>query len=156
MINSLKRLFQKENRQTHNSNKIIKYKNSGLDDSLALELSDKLLELMVKEKLYRNPELTLELLSSHLQTTRHNTSQIINQYYNKSYSDFINDFRINDAKEIIKKSKDIKINKLLFDLGFNSKSNFYNAFKRRLNMTPSQFKIAQREDNEPLIFSYTE
>ncbi len=124
----------------------VKYQNSGLNKELADELNQRLLELMIHDKLYRDSELNLEKLAKHLETNRHNTSQIINQYHKKSYSEFINDFRIDDAKEIILRYKNININKLVFDLGFNSKSNFYEAFKRRTNLTPTQFKINHSDE----------
>ncbi len=130
-----------------NENISTKYKNSGLNKELALELNQKLLDLMIKNKLYRDTDLNLEKLSKSLETNRHNTSQIINQYHRKSYSDFINDFRIDDAKEILMKQKNLNINKLIYDLGFNTKSNFYEAFKKRTNLTPSQFKEKYSHNN---------
>ncbi|MEH6535297.1 MAG: AraC family transcriptional regulator [Psychroserpens sp.] len=121
----------------------IKYEKSGLIPSLAEELKQKLIELMVDDKVYRNNNLNLDELSGMLGTTKHNTSQIINEQFNENFFDFLNDFRIDEAKELLTSKEDFKmtISEILFEVGFNNKVTFNNAFKKRTDVTPTQYRI---------------
>lgn len=143
-IKLFKILFFRVNKK--NKTQPEKYKNSGLSDSLAESLYSKLIQLMTEEKLYLDSDITLEILAKKIETNRHNVSQIINQFYQKKYSEFINDYRIEEAKKIILESKNLNVNRLIFDVGFSTKSNFYRAFKKRTNTTPSQFKHAHSKE----------
>ncbi|MDG5490050.1 AraC family transcriptional regulator [Psychroserpens sp. SPM9] len=119
----------------------IKYEKSGLIPSLAAELKQKLIELMIDEKAYKNNNLNLEELSILLGTTKHNTSQIINEHFNENFFDFLNDFRIEDAKELLQDNEcTMTISEILYEVGFNNKVTFNNAFKKRMDMTPTQFR----------------
>ncbi len=72
----------------------------------------------------------------------HHVSRAINENAGKSFSDFINDYRINKAKELLV-SNDTKSNTIYaisLDVGFNSKTAFYTAFKKATGETPTQFK----------------
>lgn len=122
----------------------IKYEKSGLIPSLAAELKLKLIELMVDDKVYRNNNLNLDELSEMLGTTKHNTSQIINEHFNENFFDFLNDFRIDEAKELLIASigdSKMTISEILYEVGFNNKVTFNNAFKKRTGITPTQFKV---------------
>ncbi|MFK7747214.1 MAG: hypothetical protein AB8B65_02360, partial [Kordia sp.] len=62
-----------------------KYRNSGLTESLSYELKEQLLYLLNEEKIYKNNDINLEKLSKMLNTTRHNTSQIINEHFELNF-----------------------------------------------------------------------
>ena len=61
-----------------------KYKKSGLTPSFSQDLKQHLLYLMEEEKIYRNNAISLDILAEKLDTTRHNTSQVINEHFNCS------------------------------------------------------------------------
>ena len=120
---------------------VVKYEKSGLTPSLSLELKRKLIALMIDAKVYKNNNLNLEELSEMLGTTKHNTSQIINDEFNENFFDFLNDFRIEEAKVLLlNKDSKMTISEILFEVGFNNKVTFNKAFKKRLGVTPTQFK----------------
>ncbi len=119
----------------------VKYEKSGLNESLAIELKQKLLELMVDEQVYKDNSINLAKLSTKLDTTKHNTSQIINEHFKENFFDFINDFRIDEAKELlIDDDNNMNISAVFYEVGFNNKVSFNNAFKKRTGLTPSQFR----------------
>ncbi len=121
---------------------VVKYEKSGLTPGLSSELKQKLITLMIDEKVYKNNNLNLEKLSEILGTTRHNTSQIINEEFNENFFDFLNDFRIEEAKELLlNKDSKMTISEVLYEVGFNNKVTFNKAFKKRLGITPTQFKV---------------
>lgn len=119
-----------------------KYKGSALNQQFADECIKKLRFLMEIKKEYREPEISLQSLAEKLSITSHQLSQILNEKLNRNFSDFINYYRIEEAKAILLKpeSDQQKITTVAFDVGFNTTVAFYNAFKKYTNMTPSQFK----------------
>ena len=120
----------------------IKYEKSSLSESFKIELKSKLADLMEKEKVYKDNEITLGKLSKMLDTTTHNTSQIINEQFHENFYEFINDYRVEEAKSLLKQnsSQVMNINEILFEVGFNNKVTFNKAFKKRTGMPPSHFR----------------
>jgi AraC-like DNA-binding protein len=114
--------------------------------TLTLERSDtyrqRLLELMNTEKPYLDGGLTLQKLAKALAVSPHHLSQTINEQLNQSFFDFINAYRIEEAKRLLTdpEKKHYSILAVSEEVGFNSKSAFNTAFKRHANMTPSEFR----------------
>ena len=102
------------------------------------------------KKEYREPEISLQSLAEKLSITSHQLSQILNEKLNRNFSDFINYYRIEEAKAILLKpeSDQQKITTVAFDVGFNTTVAFYNAFKKYTNMTPSQFRKSERGEKD--------
>ena len=78
-----------------------KYKNSGLTKNLSKELKERLVSLFNNEKIYKESDISLELLAEKLNTTRHNASQVINEHFNLNFHELINKYRIQEAKDIL-------------------------------------------------------
>ncbi|MDY8133987.1 helix-turn-helix transcriptional regulator [Aquimarina sp. 2201CG5-10] len=118
-----------------------KYEKSGLTLSLSLELKDKLLRLLNEEKVYKQNDITLQKLAELLETTRHNTSQIINEHFNQNFFELINTYRIREAMEILKKEKpgNFNIIDVAYEVGFNNKVTFNKSFKKQNHITPSEY-----------------
>lgn len=115
------------------------YKKSSLKSDIATKKHDELLELMNNEKPYLNPKLTLSELAHSLSVSPNHLSQIINQYEQVNFHDFVNKYRV---EEFIQKAQNNKSFTLLahaLDSGFNSKSSFNNVFKKNKSVTPSQY-----------------
>ncbi len=121
---------------------ISKYQKSSLTETFSLELKEKLMDLLIEKKIYKDNSISLDKLSDELNTSRHNTSQIINEHFNENFYEFLNDFRINEAKELllITNGHKMNISEILYEVGFNNKASFNNAFKKRTGLTPSQFR----------------
>ena len=105
-----------------------------------------LLQLMQSEKLYKNPELTLDVLAKKTQLSNGYLSQIINQKGNKNFADFINTYRIEEVKVnlVDPKYNHYSILGIGLEAGFKSKSTFNAAFKKLTGQTPSTFRNQQR------------
>ena len=119
-----------------------KYKTSGLTPQFAQECIKRLERLMETEKVYRDADLSLQSLAEKLSVSSHVLSQVLNEKLNRNFSDFINWYRIEEAKRIfrIPKGAQKKIAAVAFDVGFNTIVAFYNAFKKYTDMTPAQYK----------------
>jgi AraC-like DNA-binding protein len=123
-------------------NEATKYLGSNLTQDQIERYKRRLLDLFRSEKPYLNPEVSLTDLSEKLSVSTKNLSQVINQSFNKSFFDFINSYRINEAQQIFKESTDEKLTVLevMYQAGFNSKSSFNTAFKKETGQTPSEFR----------------
>lgn len=119
-----------------------KYKKSSLTDGQAGIIRKQLLDLMEKEKPYLQMGLTLNELSSMMAVSPHHLSQVINEKLNQSFFDFVNGYRVGEAKRLLvsPQSSHLTILGIAMDAGFSSKSSFYTAFKKTAGVTPSAFK----------------
>lgn len=117
------------------------YLNSGLKKEDAKILLQKLKQHMQTEKPYLNPKLSLGNLSQQLNVSANYLSQAINQYENKNFYDFVNEYRVNEfiARASMPENKKFNILSIAYDAGFNSKSSFNQIFKKKTTKTPSQF-----------------
>ncbi|NIM10420.1 MAG: helix-turn-helix domain-containing protein [Candidatus Aminicenantes bacterium] len=119
-----------------------KYKGSPLKPLFIEECIKKLTRLMENEKIYRDENISLQSLAEKLSISSHLLSQIINEKLNRNFPDYINSYRIEEAKEILKtpRGTKVKITIVAQEVGFNSMTAFYKAFKKYTNMTPNQYK----------------
>ncbi len=117
-----------------------KYKNShikGIDVSGILERIE---ELMDYEKIYRDETLTLKKLSELLEIRPHQLSEIINKKFAVTFNSFINNYRVEAAKNMLLDDKKTSILSIAYDCGFNSKNTFNKSFLERTGVTPSEFR----------------
>jgi len=119
-----------------------KYEKNVLSEIKINDISDKISTCISKEKPYRNPELRLNDLAQFIGEHPNNVSHVLNDLFQKNFYDFINFYRIEDAKLLLKSPdfKNFTITAIGFEVGFNSKTSFYSAFKKFANTTPAQFQ----------------
>jgi len=116
-----------------------KYQKSALSEPKAKAINDLLLQVMKEEKPYLNPKLTLSELAKMTNTTANNLSQVINQFQEVNFFDFVNKYRIEEFKKLALEKPYFNILALAYEAGFNSKSSFNNLFKKFTHQTPSQY-----------------
>ena len=119
----------------------VKYSGLRLDPNEKEVILKKIINALKKDRLYLNPELNLKDLSEAIDSNSRKVSQVINDTLDKSFFDLINTYRIEAAKERLKKNKDSKLTVLevMYEVGFNSKSSFNTQFKNRTGLTPSEY-----------------
>jgi AraC-like DNA-binding protein len=120
----------------------ISYKKSGLNKEEALLIVNKLKSSMQSEQLYLESELDMSSLADKVEVSTHKLSQVINEYLNKNFFDFVNEYRIEKVKYLLSDpdNNHFKIISLAYDSGFNSKSTFYTLFKKLEGITPAQYR----------------
>lgn len=108
-------------------------------------LFNEISKLIVDEKLYLEPDLSLSKLSKLFGQSPQKTSSVINQYAKRNFNDFINYYRIQDAKNMLSniESEKFTISSIAFDTGFSSLSSFNSAFKKFEDITPSLYRKKQ-------------
>jgi AraC-like DNA-binding protein len=118
-----------------------KYQKTALPEQKSQSYLEKLLQLMESKKPFLNPELKLSGLAEALEILPNHLSQVINAELNKSFFDFINEYRIEEAKRRLLDAKyeHYSILAIALDVGFNNKASFNRVFKKQTGMTPSDF-----------------
>ncbi|GBF50601.1 DNA-binding helix-turn-helix protein [Leptospira ryugenii] len=117
-----------------------KYQSSQLKTIDVQKLGETLEKRMKEDKLYKNDELSLGDLASALGITQHQLSEYLNQHQKKNFFQFVNAYRIEEAKLLCKNEKEKTILSIAYEVGFPSKSTFYDAFKRETGMSPTEYR----------------
>ena len=98
--------------------------------------------LLINQKIYLDSNLTLESVATSLQLSPSYLSRIINSELNSSFPDYLNSYRIKEAESYLKNPEFSKytITAIGLEAGFNSKSSFYEVFKKFTGKTPLSYK----------------
>lgn len=100
-----------------------------------------MLEKAVEENgLYKNPNLKLNDLAQQINIPGHQLSQLLNDHLGKSFSTYINEYRVEAACKLIASGSPLTFEAIGYEVGYNSKSTFYAAFRKVKGTTPALFK----------------
>ena len=111
-----------------------------LTEATKNEFHQQLLSYIAKEKPYLDNNLRLVHLADKIGFSSHTLSKLINEKAQKNFNQFINDYRLEEAKKMLLEDPETSIKTIYFDVGFNNKATFNTAFKNKFNCTPSEFK----------------
>jgi AraC-like DNA-binding protein len=118
-----------------------------LSESQIENLSIHLTALMEKEKMYLDNDLSLPAVAEKLSISIHEASFLINETAGDNFYNYINKFRVEEAKRLLASAKMEQLNILgiAFASGFNSKTTFNTTFKRIVGVSPSQYSKEQKK-----------
>lgn len=124
-----------------------KYEKSTLTTERSEKYLDKVLNFMRSEKPFTDGDLTVQKLAQRLSIPAHHLSQTLNERLGQTFSDFVNSYRVEEAKQKLLDPalKHLSVLGIAEEVGFNSKSSFNAVFKKHTNMTPSEFRSATAE-----------
>jgi AraC-like DNA-binding protein len=110
-----------------------------------------LIDSMNTDKLYLDDSLSLPKLANHLNISVHKLSHFLNEGIGQNFFQFVNSYRIEEAKRLLLNddSKQLNMLEIAFGAGFNSKSTFNSAFKKSLGISPSEFLADKKLKIEP-------
>ncbi len=119
-----------------------KYEKSGLKPETYSEYEKTIINYMNSEKPYLDNAFSIQTMSEALSIQKFYITQVLNESLNKNFYTFVNDFRIEEVKNLIKVDDNNKYTllSLAFDSGFNSKTSFNTTFKKYTGKTPSQYR----------------
>ena len=103
-------------------------------------LSKQLVMIMEKEKIYCDEDLSLPRLSKAMDVTTHQLSQFLNKHYNKNFNNFVNGYRIEEAKKVLIEEPARNTLSIALAVGFNSYSAFHAAFRKATGFSPAGFR----------------
>ena len=140
-----KHLLQKD----INFSKKIETENTNEAESKHLQLYNNLVEAILKDKLFADPNLTIDDLCLILYTNQKYISEAVNINSKTNFSNFLNKFRIEEARRLILNTGllGLTLEQVMYQSGFKSRTTFNASFKKFTGMTPGQFK-KQAEKNK--------
>jgi AraC-like DNA-binding protein len=118
----------------NSENKKLEYQNSNRFNNIV--------NIINTERLYTNSSISLQTIAERFKLSEGYVSQLINKHSNTNFSTYINNLRIVEAQRILTDNnyKNYTIIAIALESGFNSKSAFYNAFKKHTGTTPLEYK----------------
>jgi len=128
-----------------------KYSHSKLSNEAKIDILNNLNALMKGEnKPFLNEKIAMVEIAKMLKVSTQQISQVINEKTNLNFNDFVNSFRIEEAKIMLLSNaySKLTIDAIAQKSGFRSKSAFYVAFKKHTGNTPKEFIAASEEIKE--------
>jgi AraC-like DNA-binding protein len=111
-----------------------------LNESDAELWLNKLEKVMSEKEVYKNPDLKLHDLSKEIQVSGHQLSALLNDHLGKNFTTYINEWRIAEACKMMVTDQHLTLEAIGYEVGFNSKSTFFAAFKKVKGVTPSGYQ----------------
>jgi AraC-like DNA-binding protein len=113
------------------------------------ELRDKILEIVLVQKKYKDKRYSAKQLARDLGTNTRYVSAVVNVKFRMNYTSFINKFRVEEAMTLMLDKRYLRCNmeEISDMVGFSNRQSFYAAFYRMTGITPRQFKI----ENSPSL-----
>jgi AraC-like DNA-binding protein len=109
----------------------------GLDmEALKIRLED----LMKKDKVFCDEDLTLKRLADMLSISPHQLSEFLNKHMHISFNYYVNRYRVDEAIDLLQEQPERSITSVCFSVGFNSKSAFYEAFSKFVGISPARYR----------------
>ena len=116
------------------------YQKAKLPQNECKELYQKVKQYMDKEKAYKNPSIRITDIAAAVESTPAKLSQMLNQYVKQNFFDFINSYRVEEFKRMIKDEKynQYTVTAISEMCGFK-RSSFFVAFKKFEGCTPNEY-----------------
>lgn len=116
------------------------------NDSILPDFELKINHLLDTEKIYQKPDITIGELAHRAHIPVYLTSKIINQRLNTNFYSLINQYRLRQVKHELLQNPNKTIIEIAYNAGFNSKTSFYEAFKKDTGLSPSEFIRKNQSD----------
>jgi AraC-like DNA-binding protein len=126
-----------------------RYERSRIDGIDSNEIQRRLRIMMEDEKAFCDEDITLRTMAGELSITTHQLSEFLNARLNMSFKSFINTYRVEEAKKILRDEQERSILSVAYAVGFNSRSNFNRVFYEFTGETPSDFRERHIRGSQP-------
>ena len=123
------------------------YKKSSISSLEAKRIAEEMERLLNEERFFLKSRLALYEIAKALDVSSHTLSQVLNKHLGTNFFDYINSYRVEEAKKLLVDSEydSFTLLAIALESGFNSKSSFNRIFKKHVGMTPSEYKTAYRK-----------
>lgn len=111
-------------------------------------LKNRLLALMNDGKIHLEEDLNLPKLAQHMAISTHDLSYLLNDGFGQSFFEFINTYRVEEAKQLLLSEKHTHLNMvgIAYAAGFSSKTTFYTTFKKMTQQSPTEFQTTCKKN----------
>ena len=106
------------------------------------EMKEKILNIIVMQKKYKDKDYSAKKLAEDLGTNTRYISAVVNVRFHMNYTSFVNKFRIEEAMTILvdRRYQDLRIEEVSDMVGFSNRQSFYASFYKLMNMTPREYR----------------
>ena len=107
------------------------------------EMKEKILNIIVMQKKYKDKNYSAKRLAEDLGTNTRYVSAVVNVRFHMNYASFINKYRIEEAMSILvdKRYQDLLMEEVSDMVGFANRQSFYASFYKLMNMTPRDYRM---------------
>ncbi|MBO6017796.1 MAG: AraC family transcriptional regulator [Prevotella sp.] len=107
------------------------------------ELKEKILNIIVMQKKYKDKNYSAKRLAEDLGTNTRYISAVVNVRFHMNYTSFINKYRIEEAMSILvdKRYQELRMEEVSDMVGFANRQSFYASFYKLMNMTPREYRL---------------
>lgn len=119
-------------------------------------LKKRLIALLEEDNIFKNEDLRLADVVKMLHSNRSCTSYVINSLMHSTFSDLINDYRVEYAKRLLfnDKNNSLTMNEIMAQSGFKSNSSFFRVFKQKTGFTPKEYKLNYCPTEKPQQYKF--
>ena len=96
---------------------------------------------MDDQQLFKDSNLKLQDVADKIGVSQHELSRMINMSLDINFNGFLNQYRVEEAKLLLRNKPNYTVEGISSEVGFKSKSAFYKAFKKFVGTTPAQYKV---------------
>ncbi len=119
------------------------------------ELKEKIINIILVQKKYKDKKYSAKLLADELGTNTRYISAVVNVRFHSNYTSFVNKFRIEEAMTLLvdKRYKDLNMEDISDMVGFSNRQSFYASFFKNNHCTPREYKLKHSkysDENEAL------
>ena len=107
------------------------------------EKQEKILQIIVTQKKYRDKDYSAKKLAEDLGTNTRYISAVVNVRFHMNYTSFVNKYRIDEAMTILvdKRYQDLRMEEVSDMVGFANRQSFYASFYRVVGITPREYRL---------------
>ena len=107
------------------------------------EMQEKIMNIIVMQKKYRDKEYSAKKLAEELGTNTRYISAVVNVRFHMNYTSFVNKYRIDEAMSLLvdKRYQDLRMEEVSDMVGFANRQSFYASFYRIVGMTPRDYRL---------------
>lgn len=117
-----------------------KYQSKKMESAEAAALIARLETITNTPEFYHNEQLKLADLAHQMGISSHQLSQLLNDNLQKNFSTYMHELRIRKACDLMAHNPDLKTEVLGYEVGYQSKSTFFAAFKKVMGTTPAAYR----------------
>ena len=107
------------------------------------EMKDRILDIIVMQKKYKDRDYSAKKLAEDLGTNTRYISAVVNVRFHMNYTSFVNKFRIEEAMAILvdRRYQKLRVEEVSDMVGFSNRQSFYASFYKLMNMTPREYRL---------------
>ena len=108
------------------------------------EMQEKIMNIVVMQKKYRDKDYSAKRLAEDLGTNTRYISAVVNVRFHMNYTSFVNKYRIEEAMTILvdKRYQDLRMEEVSDMVGFANRQSFYASFFKIMGITPREYRIS--------------